>query len=507
MRELDRTAIEDMGIPGIVLMENAGLRVVEVIEKYFDHQVAGKRIAVFAGKGNNGGDGLVIARHLVNKKARVKVYLLADPEAFTGDAATNMAIISKMNVPIYRLQEESSLTRMQIALKCADMVVDAIFGTGFRGSPRGIAGQVIKEINAAGVPVLSVDIPSGLEADTGKVKGECIKADITVTFGLPKLGLLVEPGASVTGKLVVGDISIPESVIDRAGLNMEMLTCDWCRQQLPKRQATGHKGTYGHVLVIGGSNGMTGAPVLAAQAALKSGAGLVTVAVPRSLQHLVAAQVPEALTKGLPETENEVFSQEALDDLLSLISKATAVVIGPGISREETVKSLLAAMLPKVYKPAVIDADALTLIAELNDVTLPRNVVLTPHPGEMARLLHCSTGQVQGDRLAAVRQAAEKYRATTILKGARSLIATPEGDLYINTTGNPGMATGGSGDVLAGMVGALLAQGLTLDKASAAAAFIHGWAGDEAVKETGEMGLVAGDLVRYIPKVLHTLGR
>ncbi len=509
MRALDQAAIHQLGIPGIALMENAGLRVVETIADYFDNRLTGKRVTIIAGKGNNGGDGLVVARHLYNKQARVKIFLTAGPGELSGDAAVNMGIIEKLDIPVYQLQEEDDLTRLNVSLLYTDMVVDAMFGTGFHGPPRGRAGQIIQTVNDSRVPVLAVDIPSGLEADTGKIKGPCIRADITVTFALPKLGLLVEPGAGVTGKLVIGDISIPRSLVDSAGLKMETADLDWCAQQVPRRQATGHKGTYGHVLVIGGSSGMVGAPVMAAKAALKTGAGLVTVAVPKSLQALVASQVSETLTAGLPETGAGTFSAEAAEQLMPLVAGASAVVIGPGMSRHDEVEVLLKAVLPKLHKPTVVDADALNIIARVEqaELQLPGSAVLTPHPGEMARLLGCSTGQVQSDRLAAVTAAAKKYRATVLLKGARSLVATPDEYLYVNTTGNPGMATGGSGDVLAGMLGALLAQGLMTGKAGAVAAFLHGLAGDEAAAVKGQMGLVAGDLIEQIPHVLHTLGR
>jgi len=507
MKQLDSLTIEECGIPGIVLMENAGLKVVESIEEFFNYDIAGKRIMIFVGKGNNGGDGLVAARHLHNKKARVKIYLSADPGLFAGDAAVNMSIISKMHIPVYQLDNEASITRMNVAMKKADLLVDALFGTGFKGVPKGRVGNIIRDINRSEVPVIAVDIPSGLEADTGKVRGQGIKADITVTFGLPKIGLLIEPGATMTGTLKIVDISIPTNIIDRMGLKIEMPTRSWCKQQLPERISTSHKGTFGHVVVIGGSNGMSGAPVLAGKAALKFGAGLVTIAVPRSLQQVVAAQVPEALTKGLPEAGNSTFSQEALSELLSITGKASAVVIGPGLSTEETVKSLFISLMSKMRKPTVVDADGLNILANISTVEVPRKLVITPHPGEMGRLLGISTAQVQSDRLQAVIQAAKKYKAVTVLKGTRSLTATPEECLYINTTGNPGMATAGTGDVLAGMIGSLLAQGLSADCSAAVATFIHGWAADAALEDSSIMGLTAGDVLGGISKVLQSINR
>ncbi|WP_366922922.1 NAD(P)H-hydrate dehydratase [Metallumcola ferriviriculae] len=507
MQQLDQKAIK-LGIPGVILMENAGFKVVESIQNYFGGQLADKQVTIVVGKGNNGGDGLVIARHLSNSKVKVKIFLTSDPTEYSGDAATNMRIVEQMGIPVFRLEDENDLTRLNVTLLYTDMVVDAIFGTGFRGSPRGLTAQVMETVNESGVPVLAVDVPSGLDASSGKIKGVCVRADITVTFALPKLGLLVEPGVGAVGKLVVADISIPQSLLDSTGSRTEMVDLDWCIQAIPPRESTGHKGTYGHVLVIGGSMGMSGAPILAAKAALKAGAGLVTLAVPRSIQQITAAQITEILTCGVAETASGTFAAaEAAAQLQPLISTATAVVIGPGMSQGDEVGVFLAALLPKIHKPLVIDADALNIIAGLEGMRFLRSTVLTPHPGEMARLLGQSVGQVQSSRLEAVTEAVKKYGTTVLLKGARSLTATSEQFVYVNTTGNPGMATGGSGDVLAGIIGALLAQGLATEKAAAAGAYLHGLAGDEAASVQGQMGLVAGDLPEMLPRVLRRLGR
>ncbi|SMB91006.1 NAD(P)H-hydrate epimerase [Thermanaeromonas toyohensis ToBE] len=507
MAEIDRMASRDYFVPSIVLMENAGLRVTESIRRYFGGRVAGKRVLIFAGKGNNGGDGLVVARHLHNEGAEVKVFLLARPEDLRGDPRTNLEIYQKMGGKIFPILEQSHLQRADISLLYADLVVDAIFGTGFKGAALGLTGEVIKLINNAGKPIVAVDLPSGLDADTGQVHGPCIKATWTVTFALPKRGLVLEPGATLAGELEVVDIGIPRRLIESRNLRLRLLTPAWCREQLKPRDPSSHKGNFGHVLVVGGSQGMVGAVALAALGALRAGAGLVTAAVPRSLQDVLAAKTTEVMTRGLPEMPGGVLSREALPYILELLEKCTVLAIGPGLSRDKTTVSLVLELLPQVRCPVVIDADALNALAEDRKYLreAEKEAVLTPHPGEMARLIETTTAQVQADRLGVATRAAQDWRVTVVLKGARTIIASPSGEAFINPTGNPGMATAGSGDVLTGVVAGLIAQGLPVPVAAALGAYIHGAAGDYAARTQGQQGLVAGDLLNYLPRVFRKL--
>lgn len=510
MGEIDRLASREYFIPSMVLMENAGLRVVESIRRYFGGTARGKRVLIFAGKGNNGGDGLVVARHLHNEGAEVKVFLLARPEELRGDPRTNLEIYQKMGGKVFPLLEHNHLQRADIALLYADLVVDAIFGTGFKGAALGIGGEVIDLINKAGKPVVAVDLPSGLEADTGRFHGPCIRATWTVTFALPKLGLVLEPGASVTGRLEVADIGIPRQLIESRGLKVHLVNAEWCRLYLKPREATAHKGTFGHVLVVGGSRGMTGAVALAAMGAVRAGAGLVTAAVPRSAQDIVAAQAKEIMTYGLPETAGGTLSREALPLILGLLGKCQVLAIGPGLSRDPSTTLLVRELLPQVRCPVVIDADALNALAEEPEWLYEPNkveIVLTPHPGEMARLKGTTAAKIQENRLATATEAAREWQVVVLLKGARTLIACPTGEVYINPTGNPGMATGGSGDVLTGIVAGLVAQGLSTDVAAALGAYLHGAAGDYAMLVRGQRGLVAGDLLSFLPRVLRQLER
>ncbi|GAW92520.1 NAD(P)H-hydrate dehydratase [Calderihabitans maritimus] len=509
MKRLDQLASSAYHVPSIVLMENAGLRVVEVISRHFQGKVRGKRIAIFAGKGNNGGDGLVVARHLMNAGAEVQVFMLARTEDLKGDAAANLQILQKMKARIYCITEERHLQRVDIVLLYTDLVVDAIFGTGFKGAAMGLPARVIQLINERGKPVVAVDLPSGLEADTGKVLGPCIQARYTVTFALPKLGLILEPGAQYVGELIVADISIPNSLIEGQPLKHNLITEEWCRSLLPRRKPWGHKGDFGHVFVIGGSPGMTGAVVLAGEAALRSGAGLVTVGVPRSLNPVIEEKLTEVMSKPLAETEGKVISVEALPQIEAFLEKVSVVAVGPGMSTDFAPVNMVRQLILRLSVPAVIDADGLNALAGKVDILKEAKVplVITPHPGEMARLTGMAVDEVQDNRVHVARKAAEEWGVVVVLKGAKTVVASPSGEIFINPSGNVGMATGGSGDVLTGVISGLIAQGMQVLEAAVVGTFIHGKAGDEAVQEKGRMGLVAGDIIDRLPEVLKGMER
>lgn len=505
MRELDRQAIADYGIPGLILMENAGLQVVKVIGEMLG-SVRAKKISIFAGKGNNGGDGLVVARHLFNRGAVVKVCLLADPEEITGDARVNLDIWRKMGqeVQIIKETEDGSPERLGSVVENSELIVDAIFGTGFQGVPREPAATVIAAINASGKPVVAVDIPSGLEADSGLARGACIRATRTVTFGLPKLGLVQEPGASYAGKLVVADISLPAFLLTAEHLKRHLLSREMVAGWLPPRRPAAHKGDCGRVLVVAGSKGMTGAACLAAEGAARAGAGLVTLAVPEGLQKLVAAKLTEVMTVGLPATPQQTLKSEAGAEVLSLAERMDVLALGPGLTTHPETMAFVRELLPSLNVPCVLDADGLNCLAGQADlfraVTVP--LVITPHPGELARLTGQTVAAIQENRVGIAEQMAKDWGVVVLLKGAATVIASPEGTVYINSTGNPGMATGGSGDVLTGVIAGLLAQGLDAFSGAAAGAFLHGRAGDLAAKQKGIRGLLARDVLVCIPEAL-----
>lgn len=511
MREIDRLAQEEAAIPGLILMENAGRAVFGQALRMLG-EPEGRRVLVLCGKGNNGGDGLVAARHLCHHGAEVRVLVTASPEEIKGDAAANLAMAraeeampgSRLVVRFLSGTDWEDLLAQELA--AADLVVDALLGTGIQGGARGPVARVIEMVNRAGRPVLSVDVPSGLDADTGAVNGPCVRARVTVTLGLPKVGLLVYPGAEYAGSVVVADIGIPPGLVDRVNPRVEMLEEEQVAAWLPERPAAAHKGTFGHLWVVAGSQGMVGAAKMAAMAGLRGGAGLVTLALPARQQPVAAAGLSEVMTRGLPEEEG-MLSPSALDVLKEAGRGVEAWAIGPGLGRSPGVATLVRDFVRWCPAPLVIDADGLWALG--SDLSLLRErehpTVLTPHPGEMARLLDSTVARVQADRVAAAREAARRSGAVVVLKGARTLVATPDDRVFINPTGNVGMATGGAGDVLTGLVGAFLAQGLPAERAACVGVFLHGLAGDLAAERRGYLSLVAGDILAFLPRAARRL--
>ncbi len=503
MRELDRRTIEEFGIPGIVLMENAGRAAASAIVHEWG-PVKGRRYVIFCGKGNNGGDGLVIARRLHNMGANVSARLFSDN--MKGDAGINLNASRKMGIdttPVSPdLSEESALVAH------ADAVIDAIFGTGLSNEIGEPYARVINMINSRARRVASIDIPSGVNSDDGRIMGNAVHADMTVTFGLPKRGLYLYPGAQAAGRIKTVEIGIPKAAIDEAAIGANLLTASHVRGLLPKREPDSHKGTYGHLLIVAGSAGKTGAAVLAAHAALRSGTGLVTLAVPESLNDIFEEKLTEEMTVPLPETDERSLSYAALDGLLELLEGKTAVAIGPGISRNADTARLIRDLLPKLNIPAVLDADALNILSEdetpLDGMTVP--VILTPHPGEAGRLIGVPAVDVQMDRPGSATSLAKAHNCTVVLKGARTLVASPDGSFYVNPTGNPGMATAGTGDVLAGVISSFLAQGLQARDAALLGVYAHGLAGDKAIGGKGYAGLIAGDLIEALPQAIGEIG-
>jgi NAD(P)H-hydrate epimerase len=505
MRAIDSECIDKLGIPGLKLMENAGVGTVRFIERELGPQ-KDRTVTVVCGKGNNGGDGFVIARELRRSGASVSVYLVGHRDDVSGDARTNLGRLGLENV--VELSDGRSIAGFVEVMTKSDFIVDAVFGTGFNGVPRGLSGTVIGQMNACGRPVLAVDVPSGLNATTGIAEGECVNAAWTCTMGLSKRGFYMDHGRACVGKLHVVDIGVPRKAIEQVGVRENVLTMRDAAELLPPRPFDGHKGTFGTVVVVAGSVGYTGAAALTALSALRTGAGLVYLGVPSSLNDIMETKLTEVITRPLAETAARSLSPESLLDIRELLENAEALALGPGISRDQETQSLVRSIVAEMRVPCVIDADGLNALTpeEVGQRTGEAPVVLTPHPGEMARLAGCSIGGVLADREGVARATAVKARATVVLKGVGSVVAAPSGELYMNPTGNSGLASGGTGDVLTGIIAGFLGQGVAATEAAALGAFVHGLAGDLAAEALGEAGMIAGDVLDHVPYALMELG-
>ncbi|MBA1334284.1 MAG: NAD(P)H-hydrate epimerase / ADP-dependent (S)-NAD(P)H-hydrate dehydratase [Firmicutes bacterium] len=502
MRQIDSAAIDGYGIPGVVLMENAGAGIAKEILKLPAHKR--NRVALIAGKGNNGGDVMVIARHLHNNGVNTVVYLVGKQQEIKGDSRINLNILNNIGIGIKEINCDDDLCRLEKDLEWAQVVVDGIFGTGLKGEITGIARKVIDAINNSGRFVVAVDIPSGINGETGQICGTCVQAHITVTLGYLKTGLLQHPGASRTGKLIVSDISIPRSIACSMDIKTSVLVRDYVRRILPYRESDAHKGSCGRALIIGGSEGMTGAVALASSGCLKAGAGLIKAAVPAALNPILENKLTEVMTVPIGDRSSVRFGEDAMEALSCLMKKATVAAIGPGMGVDDAVAGVVEHVVQSALIPLVIDADALNCLA-LNPDVLKKAVsplVLTPHPGEMARLMKCGIREVQEDRIGAAREFSCKWGVVTVLKGANSVIADPIGNIYINTTGNRGMASGGMGDVLTGVIASLMCQGVDPVGASCAGAYVHGFAGDLLAREKGHIGITASELAGYLPMAI-----
>ena len=499
MREADRRTIEDLGVPSLVLMENAGREVASAIDHAFPDLV-GRRVAILCGRGNNGGDGFVVARLLHDRGVHVSVFLVGRASDVKGDALANLERVLAIGLPVAEIGRQLEWERYLPDFARHALVVDALFGTGLATPLTGLLAEIVEGVNRAGVPVVSIDLPSGLSADTPDVIGPCIRATLTVTLGAPKVPLVLAPGSAMAGRVIVADIGIPPSVVASLdGLDLRVNTPESLRPLLPSRPRDAHKGAFGHVLVVAGSRGKTGAAHLAACGALRSGAGLVTVATPASCQQTVAGMGPEYMTEGLPDTPAGTLAADALEAVLAF--PASVIAVGPGLGSGDGVRSVLRRLVERSRAPLVLDADALNAFA--GDVGRlaareGQTIVITPHPGEMARLLGTSTAGVQASRLEAARTLASSNRVFVVLKGHGTVVAAPDGRAAVNPTGNPGMATGGTGDVLTGMIAGWLAQGVDADTACRLGVYLHGAAGDLAALAEGEVSMTAGDLVRRI---------
>ena len=506
MQQMDRQTIQSFGIPGRVLMENAGRGATRVLFDQFD-DIINKNIGVIAGHGNNGGDGFVIARYLAQKSSNVTVYLLTESTRVKGDAEANLKLLAPLNVPVVEIPDEQSFLAHKTGLLHQEIWIDALLGTGLKSDVKGYFKKIIEFINTHGKPVFSVDIPSGLNSDTGQVCGACIRAQATATFAFAKTGHMLFPGAEYTGYLEIIDIGIPDHIAKNIRPKQHLLTPERIRTAFRPRNPDAHKGTTGHVLVVSGSTGKTGAAAMTAMSAMRAGAGLVTLAIPESLNPVLETQVLEAMTYPLPETENGIIGESSFNKIMDLLSGKKCLAIGPGLGEAAETKKLVHRIIKESPVTIVIDADGLNNLAGSTEILKKAKapLILTPHPGEMARLMDSTAGSVQKDRITCARKFAEKFNVHIILKGAKTIIAHPEGNIFINPTGNPGMASGGMGDVLTGIIAGLVAQGFSPESAAHTGVYLHGAAADMLAETIGPFGYLSSEVMNAIPGQLKLI--
>ncbi|HMK65589.1 MAG TPA: NAD(P)H-hydrate dehydratase [Thermodesulfobacteriota bacterium] len=501
MKELDRRTIENLGLPGLVLMENAARGAVQVLLKEFPQA---RSIAVLCGKGNNGGDGLAMARYFQSRGLSVQVFLAGARKDLKGDAAQQLHWADSLGVPVVELTGPGDPV-LNNYLPRADLLVDALLGTGLENEVRGIFRDIITRINKEPIPKAAIDIPSGLSSDTGRPLGLCVEADLTVTFGLPKIGQVLFPGSRYAGRLFVIDIGIPPVFWPPVRERVELLESADLAAFLPKREPDGHKGSYGHVYLLAGSKGKTGAAAMSSLGALRAGAGLVTLGIPESLNPILEIKLTEAMTDPLPEGEAGYLGAKALDQVLYSLKGKKGLALGPGLSTSEGTRELVRAVIKNTQDlPLVIDADGLNILAESRDLLphLSGRAILTPHPGEMARLSGESIGDIQSSRIESAREFSNRYGVIVVLKGARTIIADPVGPVYVNPAAHSVLAAGGTGDVLTGLILGLVSQGLPLIQAACLGVFLHGQAGIILAREKGDQGILASELLEVIPRLL-----
>lgn len=504
MAGYDGYAIETWGIPSAVLMENAGRSTYRLMKERY---LKGKeKICVVCGRGNNGGDGFVVARYAALEGFPVRTLLLAKTDELKGDAALNMELFRSLGGGIDEVTEVTGDVRKVLAE--SDLLVDAIFGTGLSKEVEGREGAMIEEINRSGKPVIAIDIPSGIDGRTGRPLGTAVRALHTFTYGYPKLGQILYPGAYHAGRLTVINISIPPSAEGRLGVDGEVIDGDLLRGFFRRRLPWDHKGTFGHAVVIAGSPGKTGAAAMTSLAALKIGAGLVTLVIPRSLNAIMAAKLTEVMTYPVEDKETGFFVDAAFDEIAGFVKDKDAVIMGPGLSRHPETMALMRRLYREIDKPFVIDADGINAFqGAVEELGRPgRDTVLTPHPGEFGGLMGLSPRDINADRIALGRRFVESCPVNLVLKGARSLIFDRDGTMYLCPTGNPALAKGGSGDILTGFIGGLRVQGYSMIEAALFGTYLHGYIADRWVERATEMDLLAGDLLAGLPEALREIG-
>ncbi|MCS7164210.1 MAG: NAD(P)H-hydrate dehydratase [Thermodesulfovibrio sp.] len=496
MAEIDRLTINSYGIPSLVLMEKAALSVVKHVLN-----LSPKSVIILAGPGNNGGDGIACGRILHSKVKSVKIFLLFPEEKLSEDCKTQLNIAKKFGVPVVLGYPEDE------DIEKADLIIDAIFGTGLKREIENKIAKLIEKVNLFKKFTLAIDIPSGVSSDTGEVLGVAIKADITVAFGLPKRGHLLYPGKEYTGKLIIEDIGFPKDLTESENLKVSLIEEDFVKALLPPRPKYSHKTRYGHVLVVAGSTGKTGAALMTAKAALRTGSGLVTLAIPQALKFIFQSKVLEEMVLPLP-SKDDTLSKEALPEIMEFIrEKANSVAFGPGVGVNEDIEIILRELILNSPHPVVVDADGLTVLSRILNVLKDSKseIILTPHPGELSRLINIPVRDIEKQRIDIAQKIAKELNVVIVLKGVPTVVAEPQGRTYLNTTGNPGMATAGSGDVLTGIIASLIGQGLSPFYASIVGVYIHGLSGDIASLKKGFHGLIAGDIIETLPEAFIKL--
>jgi NAD(P)H-hydrate epimerase len=500
MRKYDRRTIDELGVPGAVLMENAGRAAATELRLRYGRLAPGP-VLIFAGKGNNGGDGFVVALALRQQGWQVRTLVLAGVEHIVGDARLHLDALLETGADVCFVTDSDGLKRLLAKPFGASLLVDAILGTGLESDVRGLAAEAINWINGFPGPVVAVDVPSGVNASTGDVCGVAVKAELTVTFAFAKIGLVVFPGAGQVGALKVADIGIPQQLAADDPERVRFETLESAGPLFPPRPANGHKGTFGHLLVVAGSCGKTGAAALTAEAGLRVGAGLATLATAASVQPILATKLLEVMTEPLGLNERALGLAD-FDRLKELARDKQALVVGPGLGAEPQTAELICRLVAEAEQPLVVDADGLNALSRNRHLLRGGRspMILTPHPGEMARLTGLPIAEIETDRVGVARSFAINNGIVLVLKGARTVTALSDGSVFINSSGNPGMASGGMGDVLAGMIGGLLAQGVSAGEAARLAVYWHGRAGDDLSLSMGTCGLLAGDLLRHLPQ-------
>jgi NAD(P)H-hydrate epimerase len=510
MRNIDKKTIQGIGIPGLELMEKAGNGTAQVAKRMLG-EPDDKAVAIFCGRGNNGGDGFVVGRYLAQWGAQVQFFLTAKRSDLKGDAKTNLEKAVDLDLPIMEILKEKDIPS-QIK---ADLIVDALFGTGFTGEITGYMSDIIERINSSGLPVLSVDIPSGLHADTGQYAGPCVRAHRTATMALPKIGHFVFPGKAKSGKVSVVDIGVPQHVVDEEEISLNLITGEEVREMIPRRPGDAYKGTCGRVVLIAGSTGLTGAAVLASLSCLRAGAGMAILGTPKTLNPIMEMKMTEVMTHPLPDVRKKgALALRGLGEIRELLKWGDCCAIGPGLGQHFETIELVQRLVSRLKMPAVIDADGLNALAKnvsvIKECKAP--LILTPHIGELSRLNGVPIPDIDKDKIKYASEFAREYGCVLVFKGAPTTISEPGGQTYVNPTGNAGMATAGSGDVLTGIIAGLLTQKLLLEKdkemreimleAALAGVHVHGLTGDLAKEEKGEMGMMAGDMMEKTPEAL-----
>ncbi len=508
MGMIDKYCIANIGIPGIVLMENAALKVVKHVDLYLEKEhPLPIHAVIIAGKGNNAGDAFAVARHLWIQDKKIELYCLFGKEVLTGDAKLNFEIMETIGVPVKYLGVNATQEELCTDIQKAELVLDGIFGTGFRGEIQGIIKQATDIVNRYSRHTISIDIASGIDSATGRTSETCIKAHKTVTFQCPKIGQLVYPGADYTGELVVESIGMPSQAVEYITETTTWIDREVVKSLIPSRKAEYNKGNCGKVAVVSGSTGMAGSGCLTAKACLRTGSGLVYMAVPSNLINICQTVVPEAVVVNLADSRDTI-SEKNLNEIIELLKKCDVAAIGPGISTEKSLYNIIKRLAETTDLPIILDADALNIISQNTELfgAFKNQVVVTPHPGEMSRLTGLSISYIQDNRIEVAKKFAALWGVTVVLKGARTVIADEKGHVYINSTGNAGMATAGSGDSLTGIIASLVGQGADAASAAIAGVYLHGLAGDIAAQWKGEYGLNAMDIVENIPTaILETI--